>query len=66
MAEASVSTASKIFKGVANVSARPQTRQRVLDAAAALGYRPHVAARALAGASVHALALLVPELTNPV
>ncbi|MGH3378542.1 MAG: LacI family DNA-binding transcriptional regulator, partial [Actinoallomurus sp.] len=37
-----------------------------LDAAAALGYRPHVAARALAGASAHALALLVPELTNPV
>jgi DNA-binding LacI/PurR family transcriptional regulator len=66
MAEVSVSTASKILNGVANVSARPQTRQRVLDAAAALGYRPHVAARALAGASAHALALLVPELTNPV
>lgn len=66
MAEVSVSTASKILNGVPNISARPQTRQRVLDAAAALGYRPHVAARALAGASAHAIALLVPELTNPV
>jgi DNA-binding LacI/PurR family transcriptional regulator len=66
MAGVSVSTASKILNGVANVSARAETRQRVLDAAAALGYRPHVAARALAGASAHAIALLVPELTNPV
>lgn len=66
MAEVSISTASKILNGVANVSARPQTRQRVLQAAAELGYRPHVAARALAGASAHALAMLVPELTNPV
>ena len=66
VAEVSISTASKIINGVTNVSARPETRQRVLDAAAALGYRPHVAARALAGASAHALALLVPELTNTV
>jgi DNA-binding LacI/PurR family transcriptional regulator len=65
-AEVSMSTASKILNNVASVSVRPQTRQRVLDVAAELGYRPHVTARALAGGASHALALLVPELTNPV
>lgn len=66
MAGVSTSIASKILNDVATVSVRPETRQRVLDAAARLDYRPHVTARALAGGSSHALALLVPELTNPV
>lgn len=61
----SQSTASKILNDVPTVSARPETRRRVLDAANQLGYRPHVTARALAGVSARALALLVPELTNP-
>lgn len=66
LAGVSRSIASKILNDVATVSVRPETRQRVLDAAAQLDYRPHVTARALAGGSSHALALLVPELTNPV
>lgn len=65
LARVSVSTASKVLNNV-HVSARPETRQRVLDAAAALDYRPHISARALVSGSSRALALLVPELTNPV
>lgn len=66
LAGVSTSIASKILNDVSTVSVRPETRQRVLDAAARLDYRPHVTARALAGGSSRALALLVPELTNPV
>lgn len=66
LAGVSTSIASKILNDVATVSVRPETRQRVLDAAARLEYRPHATARALAGGASRALALLVPELTNPV
>lgn len=66
LAGVSNSTASKILNEVSSVSVRPATRQRVLDAAVELGYRPHAIARALAGGASRALALLVPELTNPV
>jgi DNA-binding LacI/PurR family transcriptional regulator len=66
LARVSLSTASKILNDVPGVSARPETRRRVLRAAQTLGYQPHVTARALAGVSSHAIALLVPELTNPV
>lgn len=66
LAKVSISIASKILNDVSTVSVRPETRQRVYQAAAQLSYRPHVNARALAGRSARALALLVPELTNPV
>jgi LacI family transcriptional regulator len=65
--EAGVSkaTVSKILNGNADLSVRPATRERILEAVTRLGYRPHVGARALAGATAGALALLVPALTNP-
>ncbi|WP_460072624.1 LacI family DNA-binding transcriptional regulator [Streptomyces sp. YKOK-I1] len=61
----SKATVSKVLNGREDLSVRPETRQRVHEAAEALGYRPHSGARALAGASTHALALLVPALANP-
>ncbi|UXY23490.1 LacI family transcriptional regulator [Streptomyces cynarae] len=61
----SKATVSKVLNGRQDLSVRPETRRRVHEAAEALGYRPHSGARALAGASTHALALLVPALTNP-
>ncbi|MFF4209504.1 LacI family DNA-binding transcriptional regulator [Streptomyces sp. NPDC001796] len=61
----SKATVSKVLNGRQDLSVRPETRRRVHEAAKALGYRPHSGARALAGASTHALALLVPALTNP-
>lgn len=59
------STASKILNDVPGLAVKDDTRQRVHEAARRLGYRPHVSARALAGVSARALALLVPELANP-
>lgn len=43
----------------------PATRLRVLDAIAALGYRPNASARALATGSSRLLGLIVPDITNP-
>jgi LacI family transcriptional regulator len=45
LASVSVGTASKALNG--NGSLRPETRQRVLDAATRLGFQPNAAARAL-------------------
>jgi DNA-binding LacI/PurR family transcriptional regulator len=41
------------------------TRRRVLDAVAALDYRPHLAARALAEGRAPTLALMVSSIANP-
>lgn len=60
------SVASRVLNGDPTLSARDETRQRVRDAAAALGYQPHAGARALARAQARAIALLIPDLTNPV
>ena len=65
IAGVSAPTASKILNGVAGISARPSTRERVLAAARQLGYRPSSKARALAGAPTRALALMVEDLTRP-
>ncbi|MER5177387.1 LacI family DNA-binding transcriptional regulator [Streptomyces sp. NPDC002896] len=65
VAGVSKATVSKVLNGRQDLSVRPETRQRVHEAAESLGYRPHSGARALAGASTHALALLVPALANP-
>ncbi|MGA7779051.1 MAG: LacI family DNA-binding transcriptional regulator [Paraburkholderia sp.] len=42
-----------------------QTRQRVLDAVEALGYQPHLAARALAEGRAPTIALMVSSIANP-
>lgn len=60
------SVASRVLNADPTLNVRPETRQRVLVAAAELGYRAHAGARALAGAEARALALLIPDLSNPV
>jgi LacI family transcriptional regulator len=60
------SVASRVLNHDPTLNVRPETRQRVIDAATQLGYRPHAGARALAGAETRALALLIPDLSNPV
>jgi DNA-binding LacI/PurR family transcriptional regulator len=60
------SVASRVLNSDPTLNVRPETRRRVLDAAAELGYRAHAGARALAGSEARALALLIPDLSNPV
>ncbi|MEQ3551945.1 LacI family DNA-binding transcriptional regulator [Pseudonocardia nematodicida] len=64
-AEAGVSSAtvSRTFGAPAKV--RPDTRRRVLDVAARLGYRANPLARALPSGRTSTLALVVPAITNP-
>jgi DNA-binding LacI/PurR family transcriptional regulator len=61
-----VSTVSRVINGRADVSVRPETRQRILAAARALQYRPNAIARGLRLATTGTLGLLVPSLRNPV
>lgn len=44
---------------------RPETEQRVLWAARALGYLPNAAARTLAGGRASIVGLIVPDISNP-
>jgi LacI family transcriptional regulator len=43
----------------------PATRQKVLDAAASLGYRPNALARSLSKGRTHSIGLIVPDICNP-
>ena len=57
-ADVSPSTVSYVLSGKRTIS--EQTRRRVLDSIAALGYHPHAGARALASSRSHVIALVVP------
>lgn len=60
---------SAVVSYVMNDGPRPvadRTRQRVLEAVAALDYRPNEIARSLAGLSTRTIGLIVPTLSNPV
>ncbi|HZQ80703.1 MAG TPA: LacI family DNA-binding transcriptional regulator [Gaiellaceae bacterium] len=59
-----VSTASRILNNDPNQSARPETRERVLEVARRLNYRRNAAALALRTTKTNALAILVPNLSN--
>ncbi|MGU2531078.1 LacI family DNA-binding transcriptional regulator GntR, partial [Pseudomonas aeruginosa] len=55
-------TASRALRGVASVA--EELAQKVRDAARELGYVANPAARALASAQSHSVAVLVPSLAN--
>ncbi|WP_238013392.1 LacI family DNA-binding transcriptional regulator [Dactylosporangium sp. AC04546] len=59
----SVKTVSNVVNGYAHVS--PDTRARVEEAVAALGYRPNLTARNLRRGRTGVIALAVPELDQP-
>ncbi len=59
----SAATVSRVVNGSPQVAA--QTRARVEEAMERLGYRPNLAAKALAGGSTGAVGLLVPSIANP-
>lgn len=56
-------TVSRVINGASNVSAG--TREKVERAIAELSYVPSVAARSLRSKRTYALALVVPDITNP-
>lgn len=64
--EAGVSTSlvSRVLNDDPAVRATEETRQRVRDVAARLGYQPHYAARALKLARTNTIALVLPTVTN--
>lgn len=59
-AEVSIASVSRAFNGVDNV--RAETRERIMAAAAELGYVPHAAARSLSLARAHAIGVVLPDL----
>ncbi|MFI1093683.1 LacI family DNA-binding transcriptional regulator [Streptomyces sp. NPDC020917] len=59
----SVSTVSRAFISPDQVQAA--TRQRIMEAAAKLGYAPNPAARSLRGAGTNSLGLIIPDIANP-
>jgi LacI family transcriptional regulator len=61
----SKSTVSRVLSGDPTLSVRDATRERIRALAQELDYRPHPVARALATPATGALALLVPNLSNP-
>ncbi|MFT4134980.1 LacI family DNA-binding transcriptional regulator [Microbacterium sp.] len=62
-AAVSATTVSHVLNGTRFV--RPETRARVEDAVATLGYRRDSTARALAGGDSHIIGLVISGLTNP-
>jgi len=59
-AEVSVASVSRALNGLENV--RSETRERILAAAAELGYVPHAGARSLSLARAHAIGVVLPDL----
>lgn len=66
LAGVSTSVVSRELNGDPVLRARDETRQRIQEAAKALGYTPSHAARSLRLARAFAIGLLVPEVTNPI
>jgi DNA-binding LacI/PurR family transcriptional regulator len=61
----SQSTVSLVFSGKGHGRVSEATQERVRRTARELGYRPNVAAQALRLGTSRAVALLVPDVTNP-
>jgi LacI family transcriptional regulator len=61
LAGVSTTTVSFVLNDRVGASISPATRQRVLDAAAQLGYQPHASARGLAGGRTHTIGLVVRQ-----
>ena len=61
----SQSTVSLVLSGKGEGRVSEATQERVRQCARELGYRPNVAAQALRMGSSRAVALLVPDMTNP-
>lgn len=63
-AEVSISTVSRVLSDAPSARVSAATRERILQAATDLRYRPNFAGRALKSARTHVVGLVVPDLTN--
>jgi len=63
-AEVDPSTASRVLRDDPSQQVRPETRQRILDAARELRYRPNALARGLRTRRTDTLGLIIPSLDN--
>ncbi|HEU0055158.1 MAG TPA: LacI family DNA-binding transcriptional regulator, partial [Longimicrobium sp.] len=61
----SQATVSLVLGGNPRARVAQATRERVMHAAAELGYRPNMAARSLVRGRSYALGVVVPDLSNP-
>jgi LacI family transcriptional regulator len=66
LADVHTSTVSRALGGRTRSMVNPDTVERVLAAAAYLGYRPNAIARGLKTNRSHSVGVLVPDLLNPV
>jgi LacI family transcriptional regulator len=66
MAQVSVPIVSRVLSGSPEVRVSPDTRERILKAADSLAYRPNSAAKSLKLKRTYTLALLMPDVGNPV
>ena len=60
-----LSTVSRVLNDAHDSATRPETRARILEAAARLEYRPNALGRGLKLARTRAIGFLVPSLRNP-
>lgn len=63
MAGVSIKTVSNVVNGYAQI--RPSTKSRVLDAIAALNYKPNMVARNLRVGRMGVIGFIMPDLRNP-
>ncbi|NIK59016.1 LacI family DNA-binding transcriptional regulator [Kribbella shirazensis] len=60
----SISAVSRVLSDAPDSRVSAATKQRILDAASALNYRPNFAGRALKSARTQVVGLVVPDITN--
>jgi LacI family transcriptional regulator len=66
LAGVSVSAVSRVLSNASSSRVSGVTRQRIVDAARELDYRPNFAARALKLSRTNVIAVVVPDLTNAI
>lgn len=66
LAGVSTSMVSRVLNDAPDTRATDETRQRIRDAAAQLGYRANFAARALKNSRTHVIGVVLPDLANPI
>jgi LacI family transcriptional regulator len=65
LAAVDASTVSRVLRGDPQQAVRDDTRERILDAARVLRYRPNALARSLRTRRTDTIAVIVPSLDNP-